>query len=224
MRVISVIGITESGKTTTIENIIGELKRRNYTVGSVKEIHFEEFQIDTEGSNTYRHKMAGSELVTARGYYETDILFQEKLSMDKILSFYDHDFVILEGVAEGEIPKIIAAHDIPGIEIKMDNTVFAISGRIAGKISEYKGLPAINSLTDIEELVDLIEEKTLEQNLKNKNIDEDIDITIKIDGEKTVLTESEKTTLTKAIVNALTKINVYSENEEIDICIKNQIK
>ncbi len=224
MRVISVVGITESGKTTTIENIIGELKRRNHRVGSVKEIHFEEFQIDTEGSNTYRHKMAGSELVTARGYYETDILFQEKLPIDKILSFYNHDFVILEGVSESHIPKIITAHDIPGIEIKMDNTVFAISGRIAGEISEYKGLPAINSLTDIERLVDLIEEKTLEQNLKNKNIDEDIDITIKIDGEKTVLTESEKTTLTKAIVNALTKINVYSENEEIDICIKNQIK
>lgn len=163
MKVISVVGITESGKTTTIENIIKELKKRNYSVGSVKEIHFEEFQIDTEGSNTYRHKEAGSELVTARGYYETDILFQEKLSMDKILSFYNHDFVILEGVSESEFPKIITAHDIPGIEVKMDNTVFAISGKISGEISEYKGLPAINSLTHIKELVDLIEEKALER-------------------------------------------------------------
>ena len=39
MKVFSVIGLSKSGKTTTIENIIKELRRRNYTVGSVKEIH-----------------------------------------------------------------------------------------------------------------------------------------------------------------------------------------
>ena len=41
MKVFSVIGISKSGKTTTIENIIKELRKRNYSVGSVKEIHFE---------------------------------------------------------------------------------------------------------------------------------------------------------------------------------------
>lgn len=166
MKVISVVGITQSGKTTTIENIIGELKRRKYRVGSVKEIHFEDFQIDTDGSNTDRHKKAGSELVTARGYYETDILFQEKLSMEKILAFYDHDFVILEGVSESEFPKIITAHDLEGIEVKLDETAFAISGRISAEISDYKGLPAINSLTNIEALVDLIEDKALDKDFK----------------------------------------------------------
>ncbi|HCS10941.1 MAG TPA: molybdopterin-guanine dinucleotide biosynthesis protein, partial [Clostridiales bacterium] len=54
MKVFSVIGITKSGKTTTIENIIKELRKRNYTVGSVKEIHFEEFKMDVEGTNTHR--------------------------------------------------------------------------------------------------------------------------------------------------------------------------
>ena len=47
MKLFSVIGITKSGKTTTIENIIRELRKRRYTVGSVKEIHFEAFAIDT---------------------------------------------------------------------------------------------------------------------------------------------------------------------------------
>lgn len=163
MKVISVIGITGSGKTTTIENIIKELKKRKYTVGSVKEIHFEEFKIDIDGSNTHRHKVAGSELVTARGYYETDILFQEKLSMEKILSFYDQDFVILEGVSDGGFPKIITGHHIEDIESKIHKTAFAISGRISGEISEYQGLPAINSMDSIEELVDLIEEKAMDR-------------------------------------------------------------
>lgn len=161
MKVISVIGITQSGKTTTIENIIKELRKRGYTVGTVKEIHFESFAMDVEGSNTDRHKKAGAELVTARGKYETNILFQEKLSINKILSFYDQDYVILEGVTDTPVPKILTAHDIGGIEDRLDETVFAISGRISTNISEYKGLPVINSMKDIEGLVDLIEERSV---------------------------------------------------------------
>jgi len=74
-----------TGKTTTIENVINELKKRRYSVGSVKEIHYEDFAIDKEGTNTYRHSQAGAELVTARGYNETDILYKERLSLQKIL-------------------------------------------------------------------------------------------------------------------------------------------
>lgn len=163
MKVFSVVGITESGKTTTIENIIKELKRRNYSVGSVKEIHFEQFAIDTEGSNTYRHKEAGSQLVTARGYYETDILFQERLSIDEILKFYNHDFVILEGVTDSNVPKIITAHNEEELLERLDDLVFAISGRISNRLEEFEGLPVINTLDKVEKLVDLIEEKVFEK-------------------------------------------------------------
>ena len=92
MKVISICGISDSGKTTTAEHIIKELRRRGYSVGSVKEIHYDQFKMDTEGSNTDRHRRAGSQLVTARGKYETDILFQEKLPIRDILSFYDFDY------------------------------------------------------------------------------------------------------------------------------------
>lgn len=159
MRVFSVVGITQSGKTTTIENIIKELRKRRYSVGSVKEIHFEAFAIDKEGTNTYRHKEAGSQLVTARGYYETDILFQERLSLGEILKNYDYDFVVLEGVEDANIPKIVAAHNEEGILEKLDDLAFAISGRISSTIDEFNGLPAINAMNNIEKLVDLIEEK-----------------------------------------------------------------
>lgn len=159
MKVFSVIGITKSGKTTTIENIIKELRKRNYTVGTIKEIHFHDFKMDVEGTNTDRHRKAGAELVTARGAYETDILYQEKLSIEKILSFYTQDFVVMEGVRDTTAPKIVTAHDVQGIEDRMDDTVFLISGRISAEISEHKGIPAINSMTDVEKLVDFIEEK-----------------------------------------------------------------
>ncbi len=163
MKVLSVIGTSKTGKTTIIENIIKELRRRRYTVGSVKDIHFEKFAIDTEGTNTDRHKKAGSQLVTARGMYETDVLFPERISMDKLLRFYDHDFVILEGVTDINAPRIVAAIDREGIEAKHDELTFCISGIISNTETEYKGLPVINSVDNIEKLVDLIEEKVYDR-------------------------------------------------------------
>lgn len=163
MRIFSVFGITQSGKTTTIENIIRELRKRRYSVGSVKEIHFEKFAIDNEGTNTYRHRMAGSQLVTARGYKETDILFQSMLSMDEILKFYHHDFVVLEGVTDYNVPKIVTGHNTAEVDERLDDTVFAISGRVANDLTEHKGIPAISSVDNIHGLVDLIEEKVFER-------------------------------------------------------------
>lgn len=159
MKVFSVFGISGSGKTTTIENIIQELRRRRYSVGSIKEIHFEDFTIETEGTNTDRHCKAGSELVTARGYNETDILYPVKLSLDDILKHYSQDYVVIEGIDTGNFPKIITAKNVNEIEERLDETVIAIAGIIANDISEYKGFPVINAIDDKKRLVDLIEEK-----------------------------------------------------------------
>ncbi len=165
MKVLSVNGITKTGKTTTVENIIRELKKRGYTVGSVKEIHYEEFRIDTEGTNTDRHKKAGSELVTARGMYETDVLYQGMLPMDQILTFYNHDYVILEGVNDINAPKIITAHNTEEIDRLIDYKTLMISGVISNELTgegnpaEYKGIPVINSIGDIGSMVDMLEAK-----------------------------------------------------------------
>lgn len=159
MKVFSVFGITKSGKTTVLEKVIGELRRRRYTVGSVKDIHFEQFAIDTEGTNTDRHRKAGSQLVTARGLEETDILFPRQLSFGEILAFYDHDYVALEGVDDFNVPKIIAAHSTAEVDERLDGSVFAVSGVLAEQIDSYRGLPVINVLNDTETLVNLIEEK-----------------------------------------------------------------
>lgn len=157
MQVFSIVGVSKSGKTTTAEALIKELRRRNYSVGSVKDIHFAGFAIDREGTNTYRHKMAGAELVTARGLHETDILYQSRLSLPEILRFYDQDFVILEGAYDFKGPGIIAACTIEEIDERRWDHVIAVTGQIASHLSEYKGLPVINILIDPARLADLVE-------------------------------------------------------------------
>ncbi len=163
MKVFSVTGFTQSGKTTTIEKIITELRSRGYSVGSVKEIHFEDFKIDKEGTNTYRHKQAGSQLVTALGYYETDILFQEKLQIEKVLELYNYDYVILEGVSDGNFPMILTAHNEQELDERWSPYVFCVSGRISKDMTEYRGVRAIDAMTDIATLVDFIELKVYDK-------------------------------------------------------------
>jgi len=160
LKVLSVCGISNSGKTTTIENIIRELTRRGYKVGSVKSIHLDTFTIDPDpNSNTRRHRSAGADLVTALGMSETDILFGEKLPVREVLKFYekDYDWVVMEGVVDICTPMIVTAHGDEDLAMKFNDMTFCISGRISGKIEHYRGIPAIDGTSDIKRLVDLIE-------------------------------------------------------------------
>lgn len=160
MRVFSVAGYTKSGKTTTIEHIIKELKKRRYTVGSVKDIHFEGFKIDTDGTNTHRHKVAGSQLITARGLYETDVLFQKQLTLEEIAKFYDVDYLVVEGIRDANIPMILTADCMEDLDERYNKKVFMISGKIADTIEDYKGLEAISAFDNVKGIVDKIEAST----------------------------------------------------------------
>lgn len=247
MKVFSVIGISKSGKTTTIENIIKELVKRNYSVGTVKEIHSHNFKMDIDGTNTDRHKKAGSSLITARGANETDVLFQRKLDLNEILDFYSHDFVILEGVRGTWAPTIVTAHDIQGIEDRISETTFAFSGVISEDLSEYKGLPAINSLTEVEKLVDLIEEKVFDRLpdmkdeccmkcghtckelssliLKGENSRGDCvlseqNVILKINGQEITMVPFVQKVLQNSVEAVAGELNGFSKNGNIEIIIK----
>lgn len=247
MRVLTVRGTTKTGKTTTAENIIRELRRRNYTVGSVKEIHFEKFAIDTEGTNTDRHKKAGASPVTARGMRETDVLFPEMLPMDRILSFYEQDFVVLEGVSDINAPSIITATEESDLDALQDYRTFAVSGVVANKgIGEYKGLPVINCIKDAARLVDLIEEKVpelmpdfdadcctacgydcktlLSKMLKGEAKREDCvildaDIRLEIDGRKIKMVPFVQKLLKNAVLGVVSELDGYRRGSVIEIKI-----
>ncbi len=45
--------------------------------------------METEGTNTYKHKQAGAHPVTARGLSETDIMFDHRVDIDRILDIYE---------------------------------------------------------------------------------------------------------------------------------------
>lgn len=164
MKAIAVNGRSKSGKTTVCETIIKGLRQRGYTVGSVKEIHFEAFSIDPDPrTNTNRHRSAGSQLVTARGLGETDILYQSMLPMDAILKHYTHDYVVLEGVTDLNVPRILTAHRVNEVQEQRDGRAIAVSGVISNRESgEILGLPVLHALENPQALVDFVEERAFE--------------------------------------------------------------
>ncbi|HKL43315.1 MAG TPA: molybdopterin-guanine dinucleotide biosynthesis protein B [Clostridia bacterium] len=163
MKVFSVFGYSGSGKTTIVESLVKELKERNYSIGSIKEIHYEAFKMDAEGTNTDRHRRQGAEPVTARGNMETDIMYSRKLSLPEILYHYNQDYVVCEGLTDYNLPRILAAKSIEELEERWDTGIFAVSGRVAKVLGqEYKGVPVINVLENPKELANLVIEKVFD--------------------------------------------------------------
>ena len=225
MRIITVKGFSKTGKTTTVVSLVSELRRRGYTVGTVKDIHFKEFEADTPGTDTYKHASAGARRVTARGPKNTGIIMDERMTMDAILKYYKEDFVIIEGDCGIDSPTIITAKTINDIEEKMCPEAIAVSGIIANDMQdqmisvspnsggEAKQLPVINGITEVKKMADMIETATKEK--ENK-----LSVELTIDGEEIWMVPFVKETLKNVVIGAVKALDGYEEGKEIVIKIK----
>lgn len=108
--VVSIVAKSGTGKTTLLEKLIAELKRRGYRVGAVKhDAH--SFSIDHEGKDSWRLTEAGADTML--------ITSPEKIAMVKrnaggeppvaeTIAAYcgDLDIVLTEGFKSSSMPKI----------------------------------------------------------------------------------------------------------------------
>lgn len=213
MRVIMVKGFSKTGKTTTVTAIIKELRKRGYSVGTVKDIHYQGFSMDTEGTDTEQHARAGAVRVAALGERETDILFSRRMEIDALLKYYKEDFVILEGDSGADCPAIVTARTPDDIERRMTGRVVAVSGVISGQLKEYKGLPVINCMEEVEKMADLIENVTAKEK-------EEADVVLTIDGVEIPMVPFVKNTLKNVVTGAVRALDGYEEGKEITVRVK----
>ena len=61
--VVSIVGKSDSGKTTLIERLIPLLTNRGYRVGTVKHHVHRGLELDKKGKDTWRHLKAGADAV-----------------------------------------------------------------------------------------------------------------------------------------------------------------
>jgi molybdopterin-guanine dinucleotide biosynthesis protein MobB len=109
--VISVVAKSGTGKTTLLEKLIVELKRRGYRVGAMKhDAH--QFDIDREGKDSWRLAQAGADTVVISSPEKLAMVksneeLKEPSLTDVVTSYFsDVDIVLTEGFKKSRVPKI----------------------------------------------------------------------------------------------------------------------
>lgn len=146
MYAVQVCGYHKSGKTTTVKELIKRLKIAGYSVASIKDIHFEGFQIDPPNTNTYVHKLAGADPVIARAEKATGFFHHHKMNFLEIVTKISADWLVVEGFKDFPLPKIVCGKTETEVDELLDRRIFAISGIIGNSKKEYRGLPVFNAL------------------------------------------------------------------------------
>lgn len=156
-----------SGKTSFIEKMVVELKRRNYKVGALKH-STHSFEIDSPGKDSYRLKECGSDVggifsstrMALVKDLATEINF-EKLAFEYL---YDLDIVFIEGYKKGRFPKILllTSNDVEKevAEYPREDIVAVVGDRKIEKVD-----PSLKYFGkyEIKKVVDFIEEKYLKK-------------------------------------------------------------
>ncbi|BBL62318.1 hypothetical protein MarbSA_13580 [Methanobrevibacter arboriphilus] len=141
IKIISVVGKKNTGKTSLTVKIIKELKKRSFKVATIKHSHHM-LEMDRENTDTWKHKEAGSETVVGIGNrtffnIDKDLTLERLLFLIKLID--EPDFVVVEGFKNYNYAKISTSNEI--------NDEFTLKNVDALNIKD----------SEIPKLVDLIE-------------------------------------------------------------------
>jgi len=160
--IISIVGKSNSGKTTLLERLIAELSRRGYRIATVKhDVHG--FEIDREGKDSWRHKQAGSHAVVISSPRKIAII--EDLDQEQGLEairrrwIHDVDIILTEGYKSQHYPKIEVNlfQDPPELLCSVEDNLIAVVSRRPIMMEEVP----VFSEPQIAELSDLLEKRYL---------------------------------------------------------------
>lgn len=155
MKIIGVYGFKKSGKTTVVTSIINALVKEGYSVSSAKSIHIDNFSLETEGTDTFKHHASGAKSVGLIYPKGKAILYYD-LNTEEFLNNFESDYLILEGFRDYKCPKILCARDEDDILKDLREEVFCISGLISNKTHDYNGIPVIDH-KQINKIIEIIE-------------------------------------------------------------------
>ena len=107
--IISIVGKSEGGKTTLLEKLIVELKRRGRKIAIIKHTHHD-FEIDETGKDSWRFSQAGADVVTVSspGRFAIFKKTERDLNPQEIARFIvgDYDLILTEGFMRSDELKI----------------------------------------------------------------------------------------------------------------------
>lgn len=98
--ILGISGVSNSGKTTIMENLIRGLRKKGYLVGTIKH-DGRDYEIDHQGKDSYRHRHAGANRVivaSAKKYAVISMNDQNEVGLDELIKKHsDMDIILFEG-------------------------------------------------------------------------------------------------------------------------------
>ena len=157
--IISIVGKSDAGKTTLIEKLIVELKRRGYRVATIKhDAH--QFEIDHPGKDSYRHFHAGADCTVIGSPAGLAMVrrLERELTLDEIAAMLsDVDVILTEGYKREAKLRIEVSRRAHTTELISDRSELLA---IAADYPIDLGVPVFD-LNDAAALVDFIEREVL---------------------------------------------------------------
>jgi len=107
--ILSIVGKSNSGKTTLLESLIAEMKQRGYKVAVIKHAG-EDIELDTVNKDTWRFSRAGSDISAINAGQKLAIFkaVARDFNASDLATFIcgDYDLLLTEGFKQSDYPKI----------------------------------------------------------------------------------------------------------------------
>jgi len=211
--IISIVGKSDSGKTTLIEKLLPELTRRGYRIATVKhDIHG--FEVDREGKDSWRHKQAGAHTVVIASPNKVALIrdVEKDWTLEEIREklIQDVDLILSEGYKKDVQPKIEIFRKGKHKELlctKEDNLVAIVSDQTFDI-----GTPCFH-LEDVKGLTNFIEKKFLSSKGERG-------VSLKVDGKKIPLNAFIKGFLINTVKGMLMSLKGCDKPNRIEIRIE----
>ena len=158
-QMISIVGRSQSGKTTLIEKLIPALKQRGYKIGTIKHSHHI-FDFDKTGKDSWRHKDAGADTVIIASPGKIAMVKNDYLgSLDGLQRFFDDlDLIITEGYKKEDKPKIEVVRAARHADVLLEHDKHLVA--VVSDVELQLNVPVFD-LEDVDRLADFIEKKYL---------------------------------------------------------------
>ncbi|HET92228.1 MAG TPA: molybdopterin-guanine dinucleotide biosynthesis protein B [Chloroflexi bacterium] len=107
--VVSCVGRSNSGKTTVLEHLIAELRRRRHRIAVVKHYHRSDVEFDVPGKDSWRFAQTGAEQVILAA--QDRVIHIRRCEQAPTLAevvgeIRDVDLILVEGYKGAAVPKI----------------------------------------------------------------------------------------------------------------------
>lgn len=157
-RVFGVTGWKNSGKTTLVCRLVEEVASRGFSVSTIKHAHHS-FEIDHEGRDSHKHRMAGASEVAISSANRWAIVHElrgkAEPSLEEMLTRLSPvDLVIIEGYKREPHPKI----ECRRIEARSQEEIFAEDGSVVALATDMQAHAPIPvfEIDDINSIADFV--------------------------------------------------------------------